>query len=244
MRTIIIDDELESRQANRLTISRYCPDIALLGEADSVVSGLDLIARLHPELVFLDVQMQDGTGFDLLEKIEQINFQVIFVTSFDHFALKAFRFSALDYLLKPIEPELLIKAVHKAKQVNLQGFVKQQVDIAINSNKVASRIALPTFEGLEMINLDEIVYCESDSNYTTFYLLGGAKYVASRTMKEYEAIFPDDRFLRIHKSYIINLNHVSRYIKGEGGQVVMSSGSMLPVSRLRKDMLISRLRVI
>ena len=244
MRTLIIDDEQECRRATRLIAEKYCPNLQIVGEADSVATGLKAISQLQPELVLLDIQMQDGTGFDLVQHYETIPFKIIFITSFDQYALQAFQLSALDYLLKPIEPELLIKAVHKAVTVDVSHTIKQQVEIQLASLQVKQRIALPTLEGLEIFNLDDIMYCESDSNYTMFYLKNNSKFMVSRTIKEYEDILPEKQFVRIHKSYIINLLFVTKYIKGDGGDIVLSNGVCLPIARLRKDKLLEKLKAI
>lgn len=244
MRTLIIDDEQECRRATRLIAEKYCPNLQIVGEADSVATGLKAIDQLQPELVLLDIQMQDGTGFDLVQHYETIPFKIIFITSFDQYALQAFQLSALDYLLKPIEPELLIKAVHKAITVDVSHTIKQQVEIQLATLQTKQRIALPTLEGLEIFNLDDIMYCESDSNYTMFYLKNNSKFMVSRTIKEYEDILPEKQFVRIHKSYIINLLFVTKYIKGDGGDIVLSNGVCLPIARLRKDKLLEKLKAI
>ena len=244
MRTLIIDDEQECRRATRLIAEKYCPNLQIVGEADSVATGLKAISQLQPELVLLDIQMQDGTGFDLVQHYEKIPFKIIFITSFDQYALQAFQLSALDYLLKPIEPELLIKAVHKAITVDVSHTIKQQVEIQLATLQTKQRIALPTLEGLEIFNLDDIMYCESDSNYTMFYLKNNSKFMVSRTIKEYEDILPEKQFVRIHKSYIINLLFVTKYIKGDGGDIVLSNGVCLPIARLRKDKLLEKLKAI
>lgn len=244
MRTLIIDDERECRKASRLIAEKYCPDLQIVGEADSVVSGLKAIEELKPDLVLLDIQMQDGTGFDLVKQYETIPFKIIFVTSFDQYALKAFQWSALDYLLKPIEPELLIKAVHKARAYDVHQSIKQQLDIQLGTLQSKQRIALPTLEGLEIINIDDIMYCESDSNYTLFHLKDKSKFMVSRTMKEYEDILPDKNFIRIHKSYIINLLFVTKYIKGDGGDLILANGVCLPIARLRKEKLLEKLKML
>ena len=244
MRTLIIDDEQECRRATRLIAEKYCPNLQIVGEADSVATGLKAIDQLQPELVLLDIQMQDGTGFDLVQHYETIPFKIIFITSFDQYALQAFQLSALDYLLKPIEPELLIKAVHKAITVDVSHTIKQQVEIQLASLQAKQPIALPTLEGLEIFNLDDIMYCESDSNYTMFYLKNNSKFMVSRTIKEYEDILPEKQFVRIQKSYIINLLFVTKYIKGDGGDIVLSNGVCLPIARLRKDKLLEKLKAI
>lgn len=244
MRTLIIDDENECRRATRLIAEKYCPDLQIVGEADGVASGVTAINELQPDLVLLDIQMQDGTGFDLIKNYETIPFKIIFITSFDQYALQAFQLSALDYLLKPIEPELLIKAVHKAHTYDVRHTIKQQVEIQLGTLQSKQRIALPTLEGLEIFNIDDIMYCESDSNYTMFYLKNNSKFMVSKTLKEYEDILPNKNFIRIHKSYIINLLFVTKYIKGDGGDVILSNGVCLPVARLRKEKLLEKLKTI
>lgn len=242
MRTLIIDDEPDCRNATRLTIQKYCPDIQIIGEATGVADGLSAIRNLNPELMLLDVQMQDGTGFDLIEKLGHFQMKIIFITSFDTFALKAFRCSAVDYILKPIEPEFLIKAIAKARETQTSKLFQQQIEILLNKNAPSKRMALPVQDGLIMIETEQIAYCESDSNYTTFIMANGAKYVVSRTMKDFEDVFPDASFMRIHKSYLVNIKFITRYIKGDGGEVVMQNKVTLPVSRLRKEALIDRLK--
>jgi two-component system LytT family response regulator len=244
MRTLIIDDELECRRASRLIAEKYCPEMQIVGEADGVESGITAIHNLNPELVLLDVQMQDGTGFDLISRFSIVSFKIIFITSFDQFALKAFRYSALDYLLKPIEPELFIRAFYKAREQNLINTVKQQVELHLSTAKMKQRLALPTIEGLEIINIENIIYCESDSNYTNFYLNNKSKFMVSKTMKEYEDLFPEDSFVRIHKSYIVNLHYITKYVRGDGGDIILSNGTTLPVARLRKEKLIEKLRLL
>ena len=244
MRTLIIDDENECRRATLLIAEKYCPDLQIVGEADGVASGVTAINELQPDLVLLDIQMQDGTGFDLIKHYETIPFKIIFITSFDQYALQAFQLSALDYLLKPIEPELLIKAVHKAHTYDVRHTIKQQVEIQLGTLQSKQRIALPTLEGLEIFNIDDIMYCESDSNYTMFYLKNNSKFMVSKTLKEYEDILPNKNFIRIHKSYIINLLFVTKYIKGDGGDVILSNGVCLPVARLRKEKLLEKLKTI
>jgi two-component system, LytTR family, response regulator len=242
MRTLIIDDEADCRNATRLTIKKYCPDVQIIGEATGVTEGLMAIKNLNPDLVLLDVQMQDGTGFDLVEKLGHFGFKLIFITSFDQFALKAFRCSAIDYVLKPIEPEIMIRAIAKARETQTSKQIQQQVEILLNREKTPQRLALPVQDGLIMIEVEQVAYCGSNSNYTTFFMANGSKHVVSRTMKDFEDLFPETLFMRIHKSYLVNVKFITRYIKGDGGEVVMHNKAQLPVSRMRKDALLDRLK--
>ncbi|MFI5188259.1 MAG: LytR/AlgR family response regulator transcription factor [Chitinophagales bacterium] len=206
--------------------------------------GLSSIRQLAPALVFLDVEMPKMNGFEMLEQLAPINFHLIFTTSYDQYAIKAFRFSAIDYLLKPVDREELQKAVHKVMQYSQPPF-PQQLEILMQKfhQPAASinKIALPTIEGLQMIPIDSIISCESDDNYTVLLLKNKRKIVVSSTLKEIEEILEDHSFVRVHRSYLVNLNEIEKYLKGEGGYLVMSDGSTVDVSRTKKEVLLKRL---
>lgn len=233
IKTIIIDDEAGARQALKQLLAENCPEIELAGEAANVSQGRDLIAVVQPELVFLDVQMPDGTGFDLLRGMEHIGFQVIFASAYDHFAITAFRFSALDYLLKPILPDDLMAAVGKIKQNGRQSADK--IKTLLDNHGNLKKIALPSMEEVNFVNVDEIIRCESDNNYTRFFLTGHVQLLVSKTLKEYEDLLEPIGFFRTHKSSLINLRYIRKYIKGEGGTIIMEDGSAVELSRRRKD---------
>ena len=241
---IIVDDEPFCCEALATLLDKYCPGIQVLAECNSGKEALVAIQEHKPQLIFLDIEMPQMNGFDLLEKIKDINFEIIFTTSFDQYAIQAIRFSALDYLLKPIDREELLKAVKRVES-RLHHSVSQQLEVLFqkikNVNHSIQRIALPTMEGLQLIALDTIISCASDSNYTAFHLKEKKKIVVSRTLKEVEEMLEEFSFLRVHNSYIVNLNEISKYMKGDGGYLTMSDGSVIVVSRSRKEILIKRL---
>lgn len=235
IRTIIIDDEERGRQTLKVQISKYCPELEIVGEASGVQAGLEIIRHEKPDAVFLDIQMQDGTGFDLLEKIPIVNFAVVFATAYDQYAIQAFKFSATDYLLKPIDPDQLIKAVAKLQsELNSQSLNKKLEALFSNRNNF-EKIALPTFDGIILVKIKEIIRCQSESNYTTLFLPKGDKIVVTKTLKDFDEMLTPLGFFRIHQSHLINMAFVNKYIKGDGGSVKMDDGTVLEVARRRKD---------
>ena len=242
---IIVDDEQKCCETLSILLARYCADVRVLAICNSGADALREINARQPDIVFLDVEMPFMNGFELLEKLSRINFELIFTTSYDEYAIKAIRFSALDYLLKPIDREDLVRAVNRAVQKKQHPF-PFQLEVLLqkfnHSSASVLKIALPTMHGLQMIAVDNIISCESDSNYTIFLQKNNQKTIASRTMKEMEELLEDYPFLRVHRSYIVNLNEVSKYIKGEGGYLIMSDGSKIDVSRSYKESLLKRLQ--
>ena len=234
IRTIIIDDEYNNVVALRKSLDIYCLDVEIVAEADCVEAGFEAINKHQPDLIFLDIEMPDGTGFDLLKKFEKVNFHVVFVTAFNQYAIKAFQFSAIDYILKPINVELLIKAVHKVS--NKPADIEKRIKSLFENREKIKTVALPTFEGIQVEKVENILYCKSENNYTIFFLKGGGgKIMVSKTLKEYDEILSDYNFLRVHQSYLINLAEVKRYVKGEGGYVILSNDDSVDVSRRRKQ---------
>ncbi len=248
IRAIIVDDELGPRESLSKMIEKNCTNIEIVAKADSMLNAFEAINKHKPDLVFLDIQMPNGNGFDLLEKFEKIDFEIIFTTAYDNYAIKAIKFSAVDYILKPIDLEELILAVkrYEEKKGKKPTFDKQIKTLLSNirpENKV-KKVGIPEGDGLIFINLSDIVYCNSDGNYTFFILTSGKKIIASRTLGEYEEMFGDENFFRVHRSHLINLQHVKRYIKGEGGYVVMSDNSQVEVSRRNKAEFLEKLSLI
>ena len=235
MRAIVVDDEAGARGALINLLGNYFEDIEVIGEADGVESGKKLITEKKPDLLFLDVQMQDGTGFDLLAGIDRSNLQVIFVSAHDYFAITAIKFSAVDYLVKPVEPVELQKAIDKIRQQKSLTEVQKKLDLLLTNVNKIEKIALPSLNGIEFVKIDDIVRCEAESNYTVFFLINGEKVTVSKTLKDYEDILCQNNFFRIHKSVIINIKYLKKYVKGDGGSVIMEDGSELLVSRRRKD---------
>jgi len=244
LRSIIIDDEPYCCEILAAMLEADCPQVQVVAICRNGEEGLQAIRKHGPDLVFLDVEMPKMNGFEMLEQIP-VNFHLIFTTSYDQYALKAIRFSALDYLLKPVDREELRKAVQKAEQ-RIQIPMAQQLEILLQKIKQPlnpiSKIALPTMEGLQMISIDTIISCESDDNYTRIILKGGKKLLVTRSLKEIEESLEQHSFLRVHRSYLVNLNEIEKYIKGEGGYLIMTDGSTVDVSRSRKEVLMQKLQ--
>ena len=241
---IIVDDEPYSCESLVSLLERYCPEVKILDICYSGADALIAINEQTPTLIFLDIEMPHMNGFEMLQKISSINFSIIFTTSYDQYALKAIRFSAIDYLLKPIDREELKKAVEKVKD-RFQIPVPQQLELLLQKFKQPShpvnKIALPTMEGLQMIPIETIVSCESDDNYTNIKLKNGKKLLVTRSLKEIEESLEQHSFIRVHRSYLVNLNEIEKYIKGEGGYLVMSDGTSIDVARNKKEILLKKL---
>ena len=244
IKAVIVDDEPHCCQTLVTLLTRYCPMVEVVGIYHSGRAALPAIKATPPQILFLDIEMPQMNGFELLQQLPEINFELIFTTSYDQYAIKAIRFSALDYLLKPIDREELQKAVQKVSQ-RLAHPVSQQIEILLKKihqpATAINKIALPTMEGLQMVPLDSIISCASDGNYTIFFLKNNKKVIASRILKEIEEMLEDYTFIRVHNSYIVNINEIEKYIKGEGGYLIMSDGSSVDVSRSRKDALLKKL---
>lgn len=234
VKAILIDDEELSRSTLRSMLGKYCTQVQIIGEAENVGSGLELLSKEQPDVVFLDIQMPDGTGFDLLKLLNEIEFQVIFATAYDSYAIKAFEYSALDYLLKPVDPDKLISAVEKIVVNNKNDSQRQLETMLANLNGV-KKIALPTSDGLRIIKVEEIVRCESESNYTNIYLKSGERILIPKTLKEYDNLLTPLGFYRVHHSHLINLSYIESYIRGEGGFAKLEDGREIEVSRRRKE---------
>ena len=238
---LIVDDEFQSRKLIAKMLSRFFPEINIISEAASVKEALTAVEITSPKLIFLDIQLQKESGFDLLDKITDLDFGVIFITAYNEFAVKAFRYNALDYLMKPVDADEFQASVKKAlkntgladkkSQVQL-GLLKQQLKYP---QKLPDRIVIPTTEGYMLIPVDNISYCHSNSNYTEFYLIDKTKLISGYTMGQYEDILSEHNFFRIHRSYMINLAYIKMYKKGNGGTVVMNDGLEIEVSRSNKE---------
>lgn len=239
LRAIVIDDNQEIRKKNCTLIKANCPNIAIIGQADSVESGVEIIRQLSPDIVFLDIEMPDGTGFDLLQKLSPITFKIIFITGYEDFAIKAFRFSAIDYLLKPLNANELVEAVKKAEEL----LSKDIFDIKLNNlfanlerPKNLQNLILKTADKIYSVNIQDIVNCESDKNYTTFYFINTPKLVVSTNLKEYENLLTPFNFFRTHQSHLINMAYFDHYIKTDGGNtVVMKNKVAIPLSVRKKE---------
>jgi len=246
IRAILIDDEVHCLETLGMLLKEYCPQVMILEQFRSARKALELIEKLKPELVFLDIEMPAMNGFEMLEQFHEIPFSVIFTTSYDQYAIKAIRFSALDYLLKPIDPKDLIAAIQKIQSQKSLPLIEQfemlLKQVAHNGTGF-QKIAIPTAEGFELIPTDQIIHCEADDNYTHLHLKNKHKITACRTLKDIEEQLHDfSFFIRVHHSYLVNLNEVVRYIRGEGGYLILSDGATVNVSRSRKEMLLTKLQ--
>lgn len=236
---IIVDDELGPRESLEQLIQKNCKNIKVINKSDDVESAFTSINALKPELVFLDIEMQTGTAFDLLEKFDRIDFDIIFTTAFNHYAINAIRFSALDYLLKPVDVDDLKAAVarfeiKKHDEAALNYKFQNLLSNMQNDNR-NKKIGIPDGDSLIFINIQDLIRCHSDGSYTSFHLVSGKKILASKPIGEYEELLQEERFFRIHRSYLVNLDHIKKYVKGEGGYVVMSDGAEVEVSRRKKN---------
>lgn len=236
---IIIDDESNSRNALQQKLLSYCPDISMVAECESGEEGIIAINSHKPDIVFLDVEMPRMNGFVMLQQLPLRNFELIFTTAYDHYAIQAIRFSALDYLVKPIEIEALKEAVEKARLRKQPDIPNQRIETLLHNllleRSQNNRIAIPSQEGLQFVELADIIYLEAESNYTYIYLQATGRILVSKTLKDFGELLPPSVFFRIHHSFLINKNHVRKYLRGEGGQVLMSNGKMLDVARRKKE---------
>lgn len=240
IKTVVVDDEKKGRELLVKVLHNYCSGIEVVGQAETANQAYEVITSKKPDLVFLDIEMPNGTGFDLLKMFPKVGFNIVFTTAYDHYAIKAIKYSAIDYLLKPIDIDELQEAVAKVQdkaneEANNQ---HQNIDILLsaltNSNQV-KKIAIPDQEGVAIVEISDIVRCQADSNYTLIFLKDGRKIVSTKTLKEYNNLLDERTFMRVHNSFLINVDHIKKYIKGDGGQVVMSDDSIVEVSRRRKN---------
>jgi two-component system LytT family response regulator len=242
IKAILIDDEMHCLKTLAMLLKEYCANVQVLEKCNDAATGLRAIEMHQPDLVFLDIEMPQMNGFEMLERLPKINFAVIFTTGYDQYAIKAFHFSALDYLLKPIEPKELINAVKKVEEQRHLPMAEQFEMLLKKINGINSafnKIAVPTAEGFELIPADQVLYLEANDNYTHLFLKNKNKIIACRTLKEMEMQIQDfNFFVRVHNSYMVNLNEVIKYVRGEGGYLVMSNNSSVNVSRSRKDSLL------
>ena len=238
IRTILIDDEVNIRLLVKDILREHCPDVEVVAETGSVASSLEAIRRLHPDLILLDIRLEDGSGFDLLEKLGAPCPRVVFITAYEEFALKAFRLSAVDYIMKPVVAEELVDAIGKVRNA-LSGNHDDHIRVLLgntgNPNLQDKKIVLRTADKFHFVGLGEIIRCESDSSYTTFFLVNQPSVVVSKTLKDYEDLLCDFGFYRPHKSNIINMKHIRAFEKSGGGFIIMSDNSRVPLSDRKRE---------
>lgn len=241
IKTVIIDDDPNIREMLKSILNDYFTEIEVVGMADSVSGGVELIKRVNPELVLLDIEIKEGTGFQVLQRLKPLNFKFIVITAFNDCAIKAIKFSALDYILKPVNEHELRLAVENALAVIENSDLEQQVNNFFEhyeKKTQSKKIVLKTAENLYLVDVSDIVYCKSDNSYTTFYLDSGEEILVSKSIKDYEEILADYRFFRPHQSYLVNLNFVKRVDKSDGGFLVMKDEIQIPISSRRKISLV------
>mgnify|MGYP002778643710 CR=1 FL=1 len=237
MTALLVDDEKHCRDVLSLLLQKYCPQVKLLAACADGPDGVAAIEELHPDLVFLDIEMPGMSGFDLLEACRYTGFDVIFTTAYNEYAIKAIRHNALDYILKPVDKDELILAVAKAQRERAARPASPVGEFVayLNRQRVGDRIALPTMEGLQILQSEDIFYCESDGGYTHFFLTNGKNVLISKTLGEVENVLENKGFCRVHHGYLINLRYVQRYVRGDGGEVIMANHKSIPVSRNKKQ---------
>ncbi|MEO6231651.1 MAG: response regulator [Ferruginibacter sp.] len=239
IRCILIDDEADSLEVMEMLLTTYCPQVKIEAVCNSAEKGIEAINQYKPDVVFLDIEMPNMNGFDMLEKFDELFFDVVFVTAYHQFAIKAFRFSALNYLLKPVDPDDLVKTIDRVEKKKAAP-LKEQMELLMQHMRSAekqtiSRIALTTSDGLLFVSTADIIFCESDSNYTKVVLKEDKKILVSKPMKEIDETLSGPDFYRIHNSFLINLKHIKKYVRSDGGYVVMNNGSVVSISRTKKN---------
>jgi two-component system LytT family response regulator len=226
IRAVIIDDEQPAREVVANFLTEYCPDVEIVAKASSVSTGYNAIRRTSPDLVFLDIQMPDGKGFDLLNKFESIDFKIIFITAYSEYAIRAFRFSAIDYLLKPVKIDELIDAVDRVRKAGRSGLSAEIVSSLMNNLREGSAkqstLIIPNIKGFDVLRVPDIIMCQADGYCTNFHIAGQRKVVSSKNLKHFSELLIDQNFLRVHHSYLVNLNHVTGYTRQ--GEILLSEG--------------------
>jgi two-component system LytT family response regulator len=242
---LVIEDELYPRKVLSKLIAQHCPQVQVVGECADATEGLQTIREHQPDLIFLDIDMPGMSGLEMLNQLDEIDFDVIFTTAHDEYALEAFKVSPVDYLLKPVDENELVDAVQRLEKRRQRVFNKEQFELLMTnyhqSHIPLQKLAVPSHETLEFLDIDDIIRCEADRNYTLIFTRSGNKHVYSRTLKEIEKLLPEDVFFRVHQSHLVNLREVQTYVRGIGGQLILKNKAVIPVSRTRKEALMSRL---
>ena len=243
LKTILIDDQEFCSEILKDMLEANCSDVEIVAVCHSGKDGIKAIKKHQPDLVFLDVEMPEMSGFEMLQKIKEKEFEIIFTTSFDKYSIQAIRYSALDYLLKPVVTHELINAIERVNKHRGKYFSRhfgELVKNLSNTKRAISRVALPSSDGLIFLDIDDIIHCESDSNYTTLYLTTKDKIVITKTLKEVENILEESKFFRIHNSHLVNIAHIRRYVRGNAGYIIMSDGTNLNIGRNRKEQFLNQ----
>jgi two-component system LytT family response regulator len=239
IRCVLIDDESNSLEMMEWLLKTYSPEVKIEAMCNSAGAGIEAINHYKPDVVFLDIEMPHMNGFDMLEQFDKISFDVVFCTAYDQFAIKAFRYSALNYLLKPVDPEDLKETIRRLEEKRVAPSV-EQIELLMQNIRqavkpVVQRIALTANDGMIFVATNDILYCQAESNYTSVVLKGGKKVLVSKVLKDIDEALSGPDFFRVHNSYLINLNHIARFVRGEGGYVVMDDGATIGISRSRRQ---------
>lgn len=247
--TLIVDDEERGRTVIKELIHRYCPQVNLLAECDSTATAKAAISIHKPQLVFLDISMPKENAFEMLQTLGEINFEIIFITAHLHYSIQAFKYSAVDYLLKPVSEDLLVEAVRRVQERLHEKQLNQRIETLLHnfssdSKIFGKRICIHGVKGFQVISLKDILYLEAESCYTIFHLNDEKKITSAKTISEYEEIIDDISFIRVHKSFVININYIKEYIKGDGGYVLLSNGQHIEVSRRKKEVFLERIKTL
>ena len=248
IKTILVDDERRGLTSLERLLQLNCPEINVVCSCTGANEAINKITELQPDLVFLDIAMPGKTGFDLLKELPEINFEIIFVTAHNNYMIQAFHFSAVDYLLKPVEDDLLIEAVKRAAKRITEKAGSGQIETLLHNLQYLEgtqkmKLCIPSLKGFQVIEIQDLIYCEASGNYTNFHFTGRPSICASKPIHEYETILEECNIVRIHKSFMVNLHHIKEYIRGEGGAVIMSNGHEVEVSRRKKDILMTKMKV-
>jgi two-component system, LytTR family, response regulator len=248
MKVLVVDDEKRTLEGIVNVIQMYCPEVKEVFTANGVQTAVAKLNEARPDLVLLDIQLKDGTGFDVVKYLQPLGIPVIFITAYEEFAIKAFNVAALHYMLKPIDPYELSAVMKRAFLQVQKNLIDQRLSMLLDQNaqrqQEVSRIVLKTSDAIHVVEVEHIVYCEADKNYTTFFLQDGRKILVSKNMGEYETLLPTADFLRIHQSFLLNMKYISRFDKSDGGHVVTATGAQLPVSTRKRDVLMTYLNNI
>ncbi len=247
MKTVIIDDEVNTRQLVEALILKYYPEMHICGMADGVQSGIAMINKEQPNLVFLDINMKDGTGFDLLNQLDlsHLKFTLVFITESDEYAIKALKFGAFDYLLKPLDPEEFKESVNRIAS-HSHNMDRERLTMMVQeaqSQSKFNKLALPTSNGVHLVDFQEIIHCKGDGSYTQFYLKDQKSLITSKNLSLYDDLLPEESFFRVHQSHLVNIKEIAKIIKHDGGCLIMSNGEKIPISRRKKDEFFSSLGV-
>lgn len=239
LKAVIIEDTDQDRQWLNSLLEPYKTDIAVVGEADNLPEAIRIITALKPDVVFLDVQIKGGDGFDVLRALDTVDFKIIFTTSFDTFAVRAIRLSALDYLVKPLVKEEFDHAINRLLSEATESAQNKQIEVLVNNLRQVKKLALPAQNSIKFVDIDNIIRCQADSNYTWFFLTNGNKLLVTKCLKEFEEMLEPSGFCRVHQSHLINLRYISEFKKESGGIVVMEDSEEIYVARRRKDILLA-----